>query len=80
MSELKSFIFPRVFITGEIEKNSDEHSLCTDALLGWACCLSGGEPPKNFGCGMAAISKRLGVPATTDSITKFAISKNYLKK
>lgn len=71
--------FPDVFITGKILENADNRLLCADALEGWAICMSGYEPPKMFGDGMAQISMRLGFAAIPENIENYAKEKGWIK-
>ncbi len=72
-------IFPEIFITGKLVGTETDRELCARALVGLDCCYVGATPPTNFGLGMAAISEKLGVSATEDSLTKYAIEKGWLK-
>lgn len=72
--------YPEIFFTGELKESDNERSLCADAFIGWANVMLCAKIPKNFGKGMAAISGKLGVPATIDSIEKYVIDKGFIKE
>ena len=68
--------FPEVFVTGKIPENRTDRELCADALCAWGIVLgkliTPDELPDNFGDGMVAISLRLGVSASPESIIHYA--------
>ncbi len=72
-----NYIFADVFHTGLLDESVDERELCADALSAWGCCMAGAELPRRFGQGMAAISKKLGISATPESIKEYAIAKGW---
>lgn len=61
-------------MTGELL----QRMACADGLMGWALCMSGNKPPKNFGHGMIKISKIIGMGSTHQNIEKFAKEKGWL--
>lgn len=66
-----TIIFPEIFITGELPRKWTRESLISDGLCGWANCMCGTEPPKNFGKGMSLISGKVG-SATPDGLDRLA--------
>ncbi len=80
MTRIGEFIFPEVFLTGELDTD-DERALCAYALHGWALCFSGAKPPSiNFGIAMAKIGSILGIIPTNENIKKYAIDKGFLSE
>ena len=71
MTIKEEFIFPDIFITGELPTNWSISSLIADGLCGWANCMSGAKPPEKFGEGMALIGRKVGV-ATPDGLSELA--------
>lgn len=64
MNEL--FIFPEIFITGEIPPGMSDNEVLAHALCAWGNCYAGSQPPPNFGKGMVSVYKRLGVSLPDD--------------
>lgn len=71
--------FSEISTTGKIPENKDNLSdkdfkllCCAHALNDWGCIHAGSRPPENFGHGMAAVGKLLGVLATGDFLMKYA--------
>ncbi len=72
--------FPKIFITGELDENRSERELCMDFYEGWLRSMIGTDKePEKFKQGVDAISKKLGVPATLDSIKKYATDKGFIE-
>ena len=65
-------IWPDIFVTGVVPVDANNLALAADGLIAWANCMFGNEPPAHFGCVMAAISSRLGVVATAESLSAYA--------
>lgn len=80
-------IWPQVFVEPEkatyptISKQQCDKShkqAVADGLCGWALCMSGNQPPKNFGKGMAKIAETLRIidpdykSASPDELEKMA--------
>ena len=64
-------IFPKIFITGELNYPIDKKSLCADGLSAWATCYFK-TPPKNFGKTMVLIAQEIGCVATPSGLEKYA--------
>lgn len=56
----EGFMFPEIFITGELPKDWSRESLIADGLCAWGCCMAGAKPPANFGHGMVLLSEKVG--------------------
>jgi hypothetical protein len=72
--------FPDVFVDESFQygKTNDANGLAlAEGLMGWAACMSGREPPKNFGVGMLKIGSLLNVSATHTELMAF--SKIHMK-
>jgi hypothetical protein len=54
---MHQYIWPNIFITGELPPNPNREKLIADALCGWANAHAGAEPPDNFGIGMQKIGE-----------------------
>ena len=65
-----TFLWDEIFTEGYIPANrkGDRRHIVAVGLGGFANCMSGNKPPDNFGKGMAAISKALGMTATPDNL------------
>lgn len=74
-----NFKFSEISTTGKIPENRDNLPdkdfkllCCAYALSDWACIHAGSRPPENFGRGMAAVGKLLGISGTGDSLMEYA--------
>jgi len=63
--------FPEIFETGILPENRTNEALISDGLCGWAICMAGQNPTKNFGAGMLIIAEKVGT-ATPDGLCKLA--------
>lgn len=70
-----TFLWPDIFITGEVPPDISDAALCGQALLGWGNAMAAREnhsPPSKFWQGMAAIADRFDVSGTPESFFEWA--------
>jgi hypothetical protein len=83
MKTEKYSIWPKVFING-VEKYTDKKQAIADAYCGWALCMSGESPVKNFGEGMVFIGEYLGngkcIIMSPEGLDKFCKENNIFPK
>ena len=70
------FIFSEISTNGRFPENPDPKLVLADALNDWGCVLAGAGAPENFGRGMAAVGKFLGVSPTPDGLMALAKATN----
>lgn len=56
---MPEYIWPEVFLNSEFSYDptdlNHKHKAWVDGLVGWANCMAGSKPPKEFGQGMCKI-------------------------
>jgi hypothetical protein len=71
--------WPEIFQNEALVETLEDHAICAQALCGWAMIYGQlGDIPSNFGEIMAAVSMRLGVSGTADSLSAHAKEQGWL--
>lgn len=65
-----SIQWPKIFDDNSIHESCSDLEVLADGLTGWAICMSGNKPHKNFGTVMMIIGNRLGCMATPDNLNE----------
>jgi hypothetical protein len=71
--------WPEIFDNPDLVKTSDPRGLYADAMMAWANCMSGSEPPKRFGDVLVAIAERIGMSkaATAENLLEHAKARGW---
>ena len=66
-------IWSKVFTDENFVYRDNEKDLAlADGLMGWANCMAGNKPPKEFGTGMVKIGKLLGISCQPETLMAYS--------